>query len=674
MKRFPTFALAVFVAVSVPLIGEDLRLIPYPQSVIPTAGGFTLNSPAVIGLASQTPADRFAAGLLAEDLRQVARIDASVGAPSQRTAILIGRPGTASVDAQIARRKLDTSYLEKAESYLLSVDSSGVLLAANSDEGIFYGVQTLRQLLRPSNAKARIPQVLIMDWPALRYRGLSVDVSQGPVPTDEQLYSIIRTCAEYKLNLVSLYMEHVFPYRHTPMVAPPGGEITPELMKRLVEYAQLYHIDIVPQQQTFGHLHHLLKLERYTDMAEVPHGQVLAARDERGYEWTRNVAEQLAACTRSKFLHIGSDETWELGQGRSRAYTESMGIGNVYMEHMRKVADMLRPMNRRLMFWGDIALKYPDQVSSLPKDMIAMTWHYEPKADFSNYIIPFKEAGLEFFVCPGLNDWYRIFPNLTKAISNINNFVRDGKKHGALGMFSTDWKNRGETLFNMAWYGIVFSAAAAWQHGTVDVEAFDRAFDWAYFRSDGETFAKAIRQLDQIYGLFRSIGADDWDIEWVWFDPFSRPGVKQVRKALPIASEIRKLAEGAWIEITLHSADARVRRDQLNLLRFAAKRFDYVGMKIQASQAMADAYRRKEPDRGTLQASDLRDYIHELKQAYRSLWMSENREYWLDNVLIRYDNEALYWVQKGQLFAAARREFRSDKVLPTPESLGLILP
>lgn len=384
------------------------RLIPYPQSVTSAPGEYVVEGPVAIGIASEAAADGFAADLLAEDLKRFAGVDASAGTPSPRAQILLGRRGAPLIDAEIARRKLDVSELGRPEAYLLSVDRAGVLVAAASDAGLFYGVQTLRQLLRREDGRARFPHIAIADWPALRYRGLSVDVSRGPVPTDQQLFSIIRTCAEFKLNLVSLYMEHVFPYEHTPMVAPAGGEVTPELMRRLVDYAARHHIEIVPQQQMFGHLHHLLKLDRYTGMAEVPHGHVLAAQDERGYKWTRRAAAQLAACTRSRFLHIGSDETWELGSGRSRAAAERLGVGNVYVEHLTKVFEQLQPLNRRLMFWGDIALNHPELVSKLPKELIAMTWTYDPKEDFSGYIDPFRNAGLEVFVCPGLNNWNRI--------------------------------------------------------------------------------------------------------------------------------------------------------------------------------------------------------------------------------------------------------------------------
>lgn len=657
------------------LPAADLKLIPYPRSVATGSGELAIRAPFRIGVASASEQDHFAAGVLARDLREIAQAEATIGtATGNRPPVLIGRIGDRVIDSEIARRKLETSVLDKSESYLLSVTDAGALVAAKTDAGVFYGVETLRQLIRPGKGELLIPHVTIADWPALRYRGVSVDISRGPILTEEQMRSLIRNFAAYKLNILSFYIEHLFTYTHAPMVPPEGGEFTPELMKRLVDYARQYHVEIVPQQQTFGHLHHMLKLERYADMAEVPHGSVLAAESQQAYDWISQAAAQLAACTQSKFLHIGSDETAELGKGRSRQAAERDGVGNVYMAHMKKVAEMLRPLNRTLMFWGDIALNHAELIPSLPKDMVAMTWTYGPGEDFSRYTVPFRKAGLQFFVCPGVNNWSRIFPNLSDAVTNINNFVQDGKKYGALGMLNTEWADDGESLFNMTWHGIVFSAAAAWQEGTVDVNAFDRSFDWAFYRSDGGEFVGAIRELDQIHQLLRSAGVGDGNDELTWFDPFSSFGAERVRKILPVAAQIRKLAEDAWVRVSEHSAEARLNPDTLPLIRFAAKRFDYVGMRVQYAQQMAEEYRNQQPRGAASRATDLRDYTNELKEIYRTLWLAENRPCWIGNVLVRFDNEALYWVQKGRLFGAVAQEFRTTKSLPDPESLGLVLP
>src|SRR2546422_10569086 len=76
------------------------------------------------------------------------------------------------------------------------------------------------------------------------------------------------------------------------------------------------------------------------------------------------------------FLHIGADETWELGSGQSKAQAEAIGLGRVYLEHLRRVAEILKPYHKQLLFWGDIAVRYPELLATLPKEMIAVPWAY----------------------------------------------------------------------------------------------------------------------------------------------------------------------------------------------------------------------------------------------------------------------------------------------------------
>lgn len=664
---------------------QEWKLIPLPRSLKPGQGSIQLRSPVHVRVVPAQAEDIFAAETLAEDLKAVHGLDVTIGTQGEAV-IRIARAGSPEVDREIARLGLDRAALDNDEGYVLGADETGVLVAAKTAAGVFYGVETLRQLVGPDK---RVPAVTIADWPALRYRGLSVDVSRGPVLTEDQLKALIRTAAEFKLNLLSLYMEHVFSYSHAPLVAPEGGAITPELIRRLMEYAGRYHVELLPQQQTFAHLHYMLKLELYAGMAETPHGHVLAAEDEKAYTWIRNSATELAHLFRSAFLHIGSDETFELGEGRSRALAEREGVGQVYVGHMQKVTAMLQPLGKKLMFWGDIALKNPELIPKLPKELVAMTWVYDPRPDFRSYIAPFRDNGMDVFVCPGVNNWNRIFPKISDSVVNINNFTRDGKKLGAIGMLNTHWADDGESLFNTTWHGVVFSAAAAWQPDLVDVPAFDRSFDWTFYRNTDDLFVKTIRRLDEIHGLLRSAGVGDASNGLYWSEPFSPAGSETVRKACPVASRVRLLAEQALVDLQAGSGKARAHADTLRYLHLAAKRLDGLGLKIQFSKEIGELYREAlslQSDPGKVRSrlgkinsvnglvQDLRDTTNELMQLYRAAWLAENRPYWLDNVLLRYQSEALYWQDKSRMFTRAAQAYGMTKVLPAPETLGICLP
>src|SRR3989442_14761711 len=122
------------------------------------------------------------------------------------------------------------------------------------------------------------------DWPTMRWRGISDDISRGPVPTVDYIKRQIRTEAFFKLNMHSFYMEHTFGSEAHPLIGPAGGSLTPAEIRELVAYARRYHVELVPEQQTFGHLHKALWLGKYAEVAGTPYGDVVSSQQEGTYK------------------------------------------------------------------------------------------------------------------------------------------------------------------------------------------------------------------------------------------------------------------------------------------------------------------------------------------------------------------------------------------------------
>ena len=141
--------------------------------------------------------------------------------------------------------------------------------------------------------------------------------------------------------------------------------------RALVAYAAHFHITVVPEQEAFGHVHHLLNWEMYAPLAETPHGNVLAPGQPESLALTQRMFQQLAALYPGPFLHIGADETVELGKGQTKAQVDSRGLGAVYLETLQRITQSLAPLHRKLLFWGDIAMHEPELVKQLPPDFKA---------------------------------------------------------------------------------------------------------------------------------------------------------------------------------------------------------------------------------------------------------------------------------------------------------------
>src|SRR5713101_3379399 len=645
------------------------QIIPAPKQLTAKEGKFDIGLDTRMALADgQSAEDRFAAQDFIDDVKQAAGVTVRFGGNSARREILIGRIDLPGIQQALKRAAVNPMQQSNDEGYILSVGLHEVVVAGKTDTGAFYGMQTLKQLVRGDAARAFIPGVKIVDWPTMRWRAVSDDISRGPVPTVDYIKRQLRTEAFFKLNMHSFYMEHTFASESHPLIGPPGGSLTPAEIRELVAYARRFHVELVPEQQTFGHLHKALKLEKYNELAETPYGDVLSPQQEGSYKLIADWYKELNELFPGQFFHIGEDETFELGEGQSREAARRRGVGAIYFEHLNRVRDVLKPYNRRLMFWGDIALHHPDLIGNIPKDMIVMNWQYGVRDDFGESINPFKTAGLEQFVCPGAQNWNQVFPNLDAATKNIVNFVRDGQKAGAIGMMNTTWDDDGESLFEMAWYPIVLGAAASWQEGTVDIDKFDHDFDWAFLRHDGDQFVKAERALGSVTELL-GVGLTD---ELFWRDPFTTQFQNQARNQAERTRTMRLIVEDVAEYLARNESRAQRNTTAIVAMKFAAQRFDHLGRRMEVMQRFSDQYwdaylnlgdrakaRKLRYYSGAIY-NNLREMAEELsilKEGYRQQWLAENRPYWLDSVLARYDQMVSIWLTKSRSMNEALRTY-----------------
>jgi len=660
------------------------QVIPAPKQLSLIEGKFALGPEARIVLADGKSAeDHFAAQDFIDDAKQVAGVNLKLGGNSARHEILIGQIDLPKIQQALKRSGVALDQRMTNEGYLIAVSPNEAVVAGKTSTGTFYGIQTLKQLVRGEGAGAFIPGVKIVDWPTMRWRGVSDDISRGPVPTVEYVKRQIRTEAFFKLNMHSFYMEHTFASESHPLIGPAGGSLTPGEIRELVAYARRYHVELVPEQQTFGHLHKALRLEKYADLAETPYGDVLSPQQDGSYKLIADWYKELNELFPGQFFHIGEDETFELGEGQSREAAKTRGVGAIYFEHLNRVRDVLKPYNRRLMFWGDIALHHPDLIGNIPKDMIVMNWQYGARDDFWSSIQPFKDAGLEQFACPGAQNWNQIFPNLEAARKNIVNFVRDGQKAGAIGMMNTTWDDDGESLFEVTWYSIVLGAAASWQEGTVDLDQFDAGFDWAFFRNDGDQFVKAERSLGS---AGTQLGAGGTTDELFWRDPFATQFQNQARNSADRIRQMRLQVEDVAESLARNEGRARRNVTAIGAMKFAAQRFDHLGRRMEVMQGFSDQYwdaylnlgdrakaRKLRRYTGAIY-NNLREMAEELsilKEGYRAQWLAENRPYWLDSVTARYDQMISLWLTKSRAMDEVLRKYETTSTLPSPEEFGL---
>jgi len=352
------------------------------------------------------------------------------------------------------------------QGYVLEVTPQGIRLQATTETGLFYGEQSIRQLMRhyshnDTSSAFSIPCMRIVDFPLMKYRGWLDDISRGPIPNMTFLKSMISTMAEYKMNFFNLYTEHVFKLDRYPDIAPTDG-LTADEVRELEEYAAQYHIEFFGNQQCLAHAEKTLRIPFYQDIADTKANYNPGT--ENTYDFLKYQLETVANAYRSPFFNINCDETEALGSGKAHDYVERVGSASqAYATHIKRVYDILKKQGKKVMMWGDIAAKDPVITAQLPKDMLMIVWSYAPSDSYVNMMEPFEKQNLEFMVAPGMSMWGTVYPSYETYTKNIANLVRDGYQHGALGMMNTAWDDSGESLINSAWHGLMWAAEMSWQ-------------------------------------------------------------------------------------------------------------------------------------------------------------------------------------------------------------------
>jgi hexosaminidase len=677
-----------FFGIPLRMIGANAipALLPMPREYSP-ADDVGLGSGVSIATGTDSD-DQFAAKDLAEWLKGL-----SVPEARGRGAVLVEllRTSSRSTAKLLSQSGKTIDAPMHDEGYAIVKTEKGLAVIADTSSGIFYGAQTVKQMISGSGQSAVLHRATIRDWPAMQYRGLSDDLSRGPLPTLEFQKSQIRTLAAYKLNIYSPYFENTLHYASNPIPGLPGGSMTPEEARELVEYARPYHVTIIPEQEAFGHLHHVLKYEQYAPLAETPMGNVLAPGQSGSLALIGQWFTEIAAIFPSPFLHIGADETADLGKGQTEAAVQSKGLGAAYVDFLLQIHDKLAPLGRRLLFWGDIAMNDPQEVKRLPKDMIAVAWTYSPEPDgFGRWLKPYVDAGMETWVAPGVNNWNRVYPDNDYALRNIQGFVRDGQAAHSTGMLNTVWNDDGEGLFQEDWYGVLFGAAAAWQPGSSDLAQFQGAYGNVFHGDQTGKINQAQLELMAIYQSLDQAKVKEPTDTLFWADPWSIEGQAIATELQPLIHDMRIHAEQA-ITLLAEARNAGPLRenDALDAMELGARRLDFIGQKFETAQLVASLYNQMYTAQNDAQGAkrigglfytitganglceDMRDGYSYTRLQYSQLWLRENRPYWLQNVLVRYDLSTQLWVERSLSFRAARDEWRNHHRLAAPAELGI---
>ena len=653
-------------------------LLPTPRHIIYGADSLSTENLRIQLLPNAAPEDRYAAKQLSFcfALREGQKIAVESG-PASSPTIRLTRTGPVAALPQPGEKPGPDS----REAYSIAITKRGGEIKAKSSAGLFYGVQTLCQLME---ADGTIPEVKIEDWPAMAYRGVLVDMSEGPLPTEEEVKRQIDFLSRWKVNQYYFYSESSIELSGYPLLNP-GARFSKDQIRSIVAYARQRHIDVIPSLELYGHLHDLFRIEKYSSMADFPHGGEFNPRDPRVMKLIANWADQMCELFPSPFVNIGFDETWEI-QKAAQSQRKGTTAVDLFIEQLGNVSRLFERHGKIVMAWADIMVKYPDIVAKLPPGTIALPWYYDPNPDpeYKHWLGPLVDHRIPFIVTTGVNSWDEIYPDYNLTFANIDTFLAAGKKANALGMINTIWTDDNQMLMRLSWPGLAYGAAAAWQTTPViRADFFSDYADQLYAPRVAGEVSMALTKLSASETLLQhAIGHDT--MNELWENPFDPSILKRSEEHKDDLRKSRILAEEAQ-EHMYRAATFTKNSDRLNELLFAGRLLDYAGMKFLYSAEIAEQWQAlgQHPSHQRLddeflsdvasemhgELEDLMDGITGLQPQYREAWLIQYTPYRLKTALGRWNAEYEVWRKMQARLQSFSESYHKGSPLPTFQSI-----
>lgn len=353
---------------------KELDIIPMPRSVEYHRGTFTLS-----------PETKFYASLSPESKQALARY--LEGTALGQVAFADEATGNDGIELTLC----DTANVPEAEGYRLEIGKKGIHLSASTETGIFYGIQTLLQLLNNGDGKS-LPAVTIADSPRFPYRGMHLDVSRH-FYDKEFVKKQLDAMAYFKMNRLHWHLTdgagwrieikkyprltsfaawrpfeklndwwtggRTFCDQNDPRAV--GGYYTQDDIREVVAYAAERHITVIPEIEMPGHSEEVLATYPELSCSGKPYVDAdFCIGNEKTFEFLENVLLEVMDLFPSEYIHIGGDEASKNGwrncpRCKKRMADEHLASVEELQSYMiHRIERFLNDHGRKLIGWDEI--------------------------------------------------------------------------------------------------------------------------------------------------------------------------------------------------------------------------------------------------------------------------------------------------------------------------------
>ena len=391
---------------------------------------------------------------------------------------ILGAISTVSDDLGIQAVSANAEYtfeIKSTDTPVLSVSRNGKDVTIESGlktAAILRGIATAVGWIRDG-----IDKTQRTESPIFTLIGAMVDMSRNAVMTTDTVKMMLRKMALMGMNAFMLYTEDTYEIDGRPYFGYMRGRYTKDELRDLDAYAASLGIELIPCIQTLGHLETHLKWPiagAYKDGTTT----LLVGADET-YRLIEDMLDTVAECFTTKRIHIGMDETNDLGKGNYLTKNGYRPQRDIYMEHLKRVTDMVHARGMKPMMWSDMMMEFvtrpgskctygydlnnefsEDMKKNIPKGLDQVFWSYDgPNENYyaKNIEHHKKYIGTTPIFAGGIWTWSSYSPLLKRSLSATIPALDACKKTGVREVVATMWHNGAEccrmtAIAGLAWY------------------------------------------------------------------------------------------------------------------------------------------------------------------------------------------------------------------------------
>jgi hexosaminidase len=353
-----------------PLLAHGYTVLPEPQQVRLEGSDFQFDGRWHIVLGPNVRTGDIAVQGLREDMSR--RYGVALDTSSQGKPIELSiQPGSVRIGTATDQDKAALA----AQAYRLELSKDKIRLTANASPGLFYGVATLLQLVRPDQGKLWLPSGNITDWPDLELRVMLWDDAFHLEHLDV-LKAAIRQAAFYKINALTLKLCGHFQFSSAPAVVEPYA-LTPSQYQELTGYGLKYHLQLIPYLDAPAHDTFILKQPQYASLREFPQSNYeFCTTNPKTYSLLEAMFQNLLDANKGvNDILLSTDEPYYVGLAKNPQCDEvdrakQLGsVGKLLAEFTTRMATYLHDRGRRVIFWGEYPMK-PVDIVSLPSYLV----------------------------------------------------------------------------------------------------------------------------------------------------------------------------------------------------------------------------------------------------------------------------------------------------------------